>query len=134
MIFTASLPQIKSFLRPANLTAATVALLVRLITAFCQHPGRMSADTAAKAVRSQTRHRAQLARFLARSHWSKDWSLLQDVAGLLLLQEARSLLGCGVRRPIDPPLIVRTEIFDHHWTLQKKLRGCLIFPHICFVI
>src|SRR2546430_7832361 len=89
MIFTASLPKIKSFLRPAHLTAATTALLVRLITAFCQHPGRMSADAAAKAVRSQTRHRAQIARFLARCHWSKDWSLLQDVAGLLWQQETQ---------------------------------------------
>jgi hypothetical protein len=90
MIFTTSLPKIKAFLRPAHLSATTVALLVRLLSAFCQHPGRMSADAAAKAVRSQTRHRAQIARFLARSHWSKDWSLLQDVAGLLLQQEQRT--------------------------------------------
>ena len=89
MIFTASLPKIKAFLRPAHLTATTTALLVRLITAFCRHPGRMSADAAAQALRSQRRHRAQIARFLARSHWSKDWSLLTDLAGLLLQQEAR---------------------------------------------
>jgi Transposase DDE domain len=89
MIFTTSLPKIKSFLRPAQLTTSTVALLVRLITAFCQHPGRMSADAAANAVRSHRRHRAQVARFLARSHWSKDWSLLRAVADLLLQQEAR---------------------------------------------
>jgi hypothetical protein len=89
MIITAALPKIKSFLRPANLSAATLGLLVRLITAFCQHPGRMSADAAAKAVRSQTRHRAQIARFLARCHWSKNWAVLHDVADLLLQQEAR---------------------------------------------
>jgi hypothetical protein len=89
MIFTASLPKIKTFLKPAHLSAATRALLVRLITAFCQHPGRMSADAAAQAVRSQKRHRAQIARFLARSHWSKDWSLLNDVAALLLQRESR---------------------------------------------
>jgi hypothetical protein len=92
MIFTNSLPKIKTFLRPAQLSATTVALLVRLITAFCQHPGRMSAEAAAKALRAQQRHRAQIARFLARHHWSKDWALLQDVAGLLLAQEGRS---CG---------------------------------------
>ncbi len=90
MIFTASLPKIKAFLRPARLSAATAALLVRLITAFCRHPGRMSAEAAAQALRSQRRHRAQIARFLARGHWSKDWSLLQDVAGLLLRQESRT--------------------------------------------
>src|SRR3954462_12366626 len=89
MIFTASLPQIKTFLKPAHLSASTLALLVRLITAFCQHPGRMSADAAAKAVRSQRRHRAQIARFLARWRWSKDWAVLNDVAGLLLQAEAQ---------------------------------------------
>lgn len=90
MIFTASLPKIKTFLKPAHLSATTLALLVRLITAFCQHPGRMSADAAAKAVRSQKRHRAQIARFLARCHWSADWALLTDVAGLLLQKESRT--------------------------------------------
>jgi hypothetical protein len=90
MIFTSSLPKIKTFLRPAQLSAATLALLVRLITAFCQHHGRLSAEAAAKALRAQRRHRAQIARFLARAHWSKDWALLNDVAGLLLQQEARS--------------------------------------------
>lgn len=90
MIFTASLPKIKSFLRPAKLSASTAALLVRLLTAFCQHPGRMSAEAAAKALRSQRRHRAQIARFLTRGHWSHNWSLLHDVAGLLLQQEYRS--------------------------------------------
>jgi hypothetical protein len=89
MIFTASLPKIKTFLRPAHLTASTLALLVRLITAFCLHPGRMSAATAAKALRSQKRHRAQVARFLARWRWSKDWAVLNDVAGLLLQAESQ---------------------------------------------
>src|ERR1700722_3179685 len=89
MIMTAALPKIKAFLRPAKLADSTVALLVRLITAFCQHPGRMSADAAAKAVRSQQRHRAQITRFLARYHLSQDWSVLHDIAGLILQRETR---------------------------------------------
>ena len=89
MIFVNALPKIKTFLRPAGLTASTCALVIRLIAAFCHHPGRMSASSAASAIRSQARHRAQLARFLARCHWSKDWCLLQDVAGLLLQAEAQ---------------------------------------------
>lgn len=88
MIFAATLPQVKDFLRPANLPAATAALLVRLITAFCHHPGRMSAAAAADALRSQARHRAALTRFLARLHWGRDWSLLATVADLLLRAEA----------------------------------------------
>jgi Transposase DDE domain len=89
VIFADALPKIKTFLRPACLTDATRALVVRLIAAFCCHTGPMSASCAAGAVRSQARHRAQLTRFLARCHWSKDWALLHEVAGLLLHQESR---------------------------------------------
>ncbi len=35
MIFTATLPHVKDFLRAAPLPATSVGLLVRLITAFC---------------------------------------------------------------------------------------------------
>ena len=90
MIFPDALPRIKSFLRPARLAAPAQALLVRLIAAFLHHPGRMSAACAAAAVRSEARHRAQLARFLARAGWARDWSLLDACAGLLLKQEARA--------------------------------------------
>src|SRR5262245_46639655 len=89
MIFTDALPKIKAFLRPAGLSQASAGLVVRLVTAFCGHAGRMSCASAAAAVRSQARHRAQLARFLARSHWSKDWSLLGALAGLLLELEGQ---------------------------------------------
>lgn len=88
MIFAATLPQVKAFLRPAALPATTVTLLIRLITAFCHHPGRMSAAAAAEALRAQARHRAALTRFLARRHWARDWSLLATVADLLLQAEA----------------------------------------------
>src|SRR5262249_51395395 len=89
MIFPDALPRIKAFLRPARLAGATAALLVRLLAAFCCRRGRISAPCAAGAVRAQARHRAQLARFLARRHWSKDWAVLTACAGLLLRQEAR---------------------------------------------
>jgi hypothetical protein len=89
MIISGALPQIKAFLRPARMPAATVGLLVRLIAAFCHHPTGMSASCAAGAVRSQARHRAQIARFLARCHWSKDWTVLAACADLLLRAEAQ---------------------------------------------
>jgi hypothetical protein len=89
VIFAATLPKVKAFLRPANLPATTVGLLVRLLTAFCHHPGRMSAAAAADALRAQTRHRAAITRFLARLRWSRDWSLLRAVADLLLQAEAQ---------------------------------------------
>ncbi|HYT94381.1 MAG TPA: transposase [Gemmataceae bacterium] len=89
MIFADALPRIKTFLRPARLSAATAALLVRLVAAFVCHRGRLSASQAAGAIRSQARHRAQLTRFLARQHWSRDWAVLAAVADLLLAQEAQ---------------------------------------------
>jgi Transposase DDE domain len=88
MIFADALPKINTFLRPADLPVSTATLLIRLIAAFLGHPGRRSASAAAQAIRSQARHRAQLTRFLARCRWSKDWSVLQSVADLLLQQEA----------------------------------------------
>ena len=88
MILANALPKIKAFLRPAKLPATTTRLVSSLIAAFLHHPGRMSASQAAAAVRSEARHRAQLVRFLARSHWSKDWLLLTSVADLLLQPEA----------------------------------------------
>jgi hypothetical protein len=84
-----ALPRIKTFLRPARLSATTTTLLIRLVAAFVSHRGRLSASQAAGAIRSQARHRAQLTRFLARCHWSKDWAVLGAVADLLLEQEAR---------------------------------------------
>jgi Transposase DDE domain len=89
MIFADALPRIKTFLRPARLSTTTTALLVRLIAAFvCPHR-RLSAAQAASAIRSQARHRAQVVRFLARCHWSGDWSVLAAVAELLLQQETQ---------------------------------------------
>ena len=49
MIFADTLPKIKSFLRPARLTAATTGLLLRLFAAFFDRRGRMSAAAAAQA-------------------------------------------------------------------------------------
>jgi Transposase DDE domain len=89
MIFADALPRIKTFLRPAQQSATTTALLIRLIAAFvCPHR-RLSATQAASAIGSQARHRAQIVRFLARCHWSQDWSVLAAVADLLLQQETQ---------------------------------------------
>ncbi len=90
MIFADALPKIKTFLRPARLAASTAALLVRFMTACISHVGALSGSAAAEAIRSEARHRAQLTRFLARRRWSKDWAVLNAVAGLLQQQQART--------------------------------------------
>lgn len=89
MILSHPLPRGKRFFRPTALTGATLALLLRLVAAFLHHRGRMSASQAASLLRCQARHRAALTRFLAQSHWSKDWAVLTQVAGLLLRAQAR---------------------------------------------
>src|SRR5215471_17287254 len=89
VIFADALPKIKTFLRPARLATSTRALLVRFMAACVGRVGPLSCSAAAEAARAEARHRSQLTRFLARRGWSKDWAVLQAVAGLLLQQEAR---------------------------------------------
>ena len=64
-----SVPRLKWFLRPAKLKGATQEMVLRMVIGFIFHRGRMSCLGAADAVRSETRHRAQVSRFLARPRW-----------------------------------------------------------------
>jgi hypothetical protein len=89
MIMNDALPGIKSFFQATSLKPSTLGMLIRLVAAFTSHLGRMSAAQAAGAIRSQTRHRAALVRFLAQLKWSRDWLVLTQVADLLLQAESR---------------------------------------------
>lgn len=60
------LPGLKRFLAPAGLKNAALRMVSRLVITFLLHAGRMSCLQAAGAVRSDTRHRAQLGRMLKR--------------------------------------------------------------------
>lgn len=66
MIISSSLPGIKSFLRPVARSLEDVAPLVQLLAGFILHVGRMSASQAAEAIRTCSRHRANVARYLER--------------------------------------------------------------------
>jgi hypothetical protein len=59
-------PGLKRLLRSLALREAVEAAVLRMVVAFILHWGRMSCLQAAGAVRSQTRHRAQLCRWLRR--------------------------------------------------------------------
>lgn len=89
MILSQPLPHGKRFFRPTALPGVALALVLRLVAAFIHHRGRMSASQAAALLRCQARHRAAIIRFLAQTHWSKDWAVLTQVADLLLQAEAR---------------------------------------------
>lgn len=85
-----SLPGLKSVLARCGLRVTAAAMATRLITAFILHAGRMSCLRAATSVRSDSRHRAQVGRFLTK--WS---SLLPCVNDWLRAELLRyeTLLG-----------------------------------------
>jgi Transposase DDE domain len=90
MMMKDSLPGVKRFLGKAKVSEHEKGFLVRLMTAFIMHLGRMSASQAAGAIRTQARHRAAVIRFLAERKWSGDWCVLEQLARLVLEAETAS--------------------------------------------
>jgi hypothetical protein len=66
-----AVPDCKRFLKPARVSESVKQMMLRILTAFLLHAGRMSCLQAAGAIRSAPRHRAQVGRFLARPRWQK---------------------------------------------------------------
>lgn len=89
MIFFAKSSGIKPFLRNAQLAPKVEAYLLRLLAAFLLRFGRMTASQAGHAVPTHARHRANVARFLAASGWSADWTKCLRLAVLVLEEERR---------------------------------------------
>jgi DDE superfamily endonuclease len=65
------IPGLKRWIAPLGLKDSAKLLVIRVVVAFLLHAGRMSCLRAAGAVRCETRHRAQISRFLARPRWRK---------------------------------------------------------------
>ena len=63
------LPGLKSCLRSLGLSDVARLMVSRMIVGFLMHSGRMSGVQAAGSICSQTRHRAQVGRFLGRQRW-----------------------------------------------------------------
>jgi hypothetical protein len=85
------LPGLKQFLRSLTLSHTTRLLMIRLMVAFILHVGRMSCLQAGGAVRCDSRHRAQICRFLARPRWRK-----LDINGTLRQELLQLEVGRGV--------------------------------------
>src|SRR5687768_14292609 len=66
MIFPQSLPESKSFFKKLSGQSLTLRYLTMLMTGFITHRGRMSAQQAASSIAMDTRHRANLSRFLGK--------------------------------------------------------------------
>jgi hypothetical protein len=66
-----SIPGLKRWIATLGLKDSAKLLVIRMVVTFLLHAGRMSCLRAAGAVRCETRHRAQISRFLARPRWRK---------------------------------------------------------------
>ena len=89
MIFSESLPAIRSFARSLGAITSTL-LRTRALAGFLEPCRRMSATRASSAIRTSARHRANVGRYLARRGRDRDWKLLDDAAYQLLRLESRS--------------------------------------------
>ena len=88
-IMVDSTPKLNRFLRHAPLKDMTLYLIMRVVTAFMDHPGRMSCSQASCAVAVLPVHKAQICRFLGRPRWRS--LRINDVyRNVLLKREAAS--------------------------------------------
>jgi hypothetical protein len=83
-----SVPGLKRWIGTPGLKDSTKLLVIRVVLAFLLHAGRMSCLRAAGTVRCETRHRAQISRFLARPRWRK-LNINAVLRSQLLEQEVR---------------------------------------------
>lgn len=71
LIVEDSAPVLKRFLSQTGLNDLARSMIMRMMLAFVMHRGRMSCSAAAGVVASQSIHRGQLTRFLARKRWQR---------------------------------------------------------------
>ena len=71
IIFTDSVAALKRFLAETGLNNLALAMLQRMVLAYIMRRGRMSCSQAAGAIASDSIHRGELTRFLARPRWQK---------------------------------------------------------------
>jgi hypothetical protein len=93
MIFSTSLPPATTFFAPLAFPAASTPTLLRFRAACFQ--GLTAAASAADAVRSDPRHRAQRVRFRARRGWSDHWHT-RAIRAEQLLRCGYAAVGTGV--------------------------------------
>ena len=88
-IMVDSTPKLNRFLHHAPLKDMTLYLIMRVVTAFMDHPGRMSCSQASCEVAVLPVHKAQICRFLGRPRWRS--LRINDVyRNVLLKREAAS--------------------------------------------
>jgi hypothetical protein len=71
IIVSESASALKGFLALSGLEMFARTMILRVVLAFIMHRGRMSCSQAAGSVASESIHRGQLTRFMARPRWQK---------------------------------------------------------------
>lgn len=71
IIVSESAPALKGFVALTGLNYVARVMLLRVVLAFIMHRGRMSCSQAAGSIASESIHRGQLTRFMARPRWQK---------------------------------------------------------------
>ena len=77
----------KRFVSQTSLNDFARQMVIRMALAFMLHRGRMSCSSAAGVIASESIHRGQLTRFLARPRWQKD-DFNEPLRAALLQMEA----------------------------------------------
>jgi len=72
IIVTESAAGLKAFIARTSLHDLAQAFVLRMALTFIMHRGRMTCSQAAGCIASETFHRGQLTRFLARPRWQRD--------------------------------------------------------------
>ena len=89
IIVTESAASLKTFIARTSLGRLAQALVLRICLTFILHRGRMSCSQAAGCIASETFHRGQLTRFLARPRWQRDDFNAPLRAALLQMETGR---------------------------------------------
>jgi hypothetical protein len=71
IIVPESARRLKAFIGKTGLGSLACTMMLRMVLTFVMHRGRMSCSAAAGSIATQTIHRGELTRFLARPRWQK---------------------------------------------------------------
>lgn len=72
IIVTESAAALKGFLAKTSLSELARTMVLRMVLTFILHRGRMTCSQAAGSIASESIHRGQLTRFLARPRWQRE--------------------------------------------------------------
>jgi hypothetical protein len=88
IIVSQSATTLKGFLVSTGLNDLARTMLMRVVLAFIMHRGRMSCSAAAGSIASESIHRGELTRFMARPRWQKH-DFNQPLINMLIAKESK---------------------------------------------